>query len=129
MHTLSQSDFVAELKRAWPRVGEASGSVLKLADEAATAWPQSVEILRLKAALLQLAPESSGRTLDEAAECYKRALAVDPQDVETLEDLAHFHDAVLDDKSGAQRYFARANEERQRLGMPPNTSFERTHEG
>ena len=129
MRTPSESDFVAELKRAWPREGEASSALLVRADEASTAWPKSAAILRMKAALIQLGPENSRYSLEDALECYMRALAIDPLDVETLEDLAHFYDAVLDDEVEAQTYFARAKEERQRLGMPPNKSLEQTREG
>jgi len=129
MSTPSESDFVAELRRAWPRDGEAPLKLLKRADQAAAAWPGSAAILRLRAALIQLAPEHSSYSLDEALACYKRALEVDPGAVETLEDLAHFYDAVLGNQTQAREYFALASQERQRQGMPPNKSFERTREG
>src|SRR5688572_25454529 len=106
MRTPSESDFVAELKRAWPREGEAPSALLARADEASVAWPKSAAIFRLKAALIQLASGYSRYTLEDALECYKRALAIDPLDVETLEDVAHFYDAVLDDEAEAQSYFA-----------------------
>jgi tetratricopeptide (TPR) repeat protein len=129
MRTPSESDFVAELKRAWPGEGEAPSALLARADEAIAAWPKSAAILRLKAALIQLASENSHYSLEDALECYKSALAIDPLNVETLEDIAHFYDAVLDDQAEAQTHFALAKQERQRLGMPPNKSLERTREG
>ena len=87
MRTPSESDFVAELKRAWPRKGETPSALLARADEASSAWPKSAAILRLKAALIQLAAEDSRYSLEDALECYKRALAIDPLDVEPLEAL------------------------------------------
>jgi tetratricopeptide (TPR) repeat protein len=128
MRTPSESDFVAELKRSWPREGDASEALLARADEATAAWPRSAALLRLQAALIQLASENSRYSLEGALACYKRALTIDPNDVETLEDVAHFYDAVLGNETEAQTYFALANQERQRLGMPPNTSLERTRD-
>jgi hypothetical protein len=55
--------------------------------------------------LLQVAPNSRSRSpLRDAAVCYKRALALNPKDLDAMESLAHYYDAVLGQPRLAQRY-------------------------
>jgi tetratricopeptide (TPR) repeat protein len=114
---MTESDYIEALRRQWSRDGEASAGALQLADEAAANWPNSPRILCLRAALIQLAPENSPYTLEDALACYQRALAADPHAVPTLEEIGYYFDAVVGDSATAQHYFD-AIREREAQGIP-----------
>jgi len=54
--------------------------------------------------LIQLLETQDGPPLAEAAKSYKTALRLNPNDLETLESLAHFYDAVDPKPVTAKRY-------------------------
>ena len=58
----------------------------------------------LRGNLIQLLETQDGPPLAEAAKSYKTALRLNPNDLETLENLAHFYDAVEPKPAKAKRY-------------------------
>jgi hypothetical protein len=74
--------------------------------------------------LIQLGPKECPHPLDEALTSYRRAVELDPQCAGAWESIGHYHDAVLDDESAAEPFFAEAKRlrERQRAepSAPPN---------
>jgi tetratricopeptide (TPR) repeat protein len=58
----------------------------------------------LRGDLIQLLETQDGPPLAEAAKSYKTALRLDPNNLETLESLAHFYDAVEPKPATAKRY-------------------------
>lgn len=59
----------------------------------------------LRGDIIQLFETQDGPPLAEAAACYKTALKLNPNDLEALESLAHFYDAV-DPKPAKAKYYA-----------------------
>jgi tetratricopeptide (TPR) repeat protein len=72
------------------------------------AFPDSPKLWCMRGDLIQLASESCPHSLDDARACYQRATEIDPQFIEAWESLGHFHNAVLDDETTAQRFFSEA---------------------
>jgi len=58
----------------------------------------------LRGDLIQLLETQDGPPLTEAAKSYKTALRLNPDNLETLQSLAHFYDAVEPRPSIAKRY-------------------------
>ncbi len=58
----------------------------------------------LRGDFIQLLDTQAGPPLTEAAKSYKVALRIDPNNLETLESLAHFYDAVEPKPARAKRY-------------------------
>jgi tetratricopeptide (TPR) repeat protein len=58
----------------------------------------------LRGDLIQLLETQHGPSLAEAAKSYKTALRLNPNNLETLESLAHFYDAVDPKPATAKRY-------------------------
>jgi len=58
----------------------------------------------LRGDLIQLLETQDGPPLAEAAKSYKTALRLNPNNLETLESLAHFYDAVEPKPATAKRY-------------------------
>lgn len=54
--------------------------------------------------LIQLGENASTPPLTEAAASYKKALELDPNDLEAIESLAHFFDAVISQPTDAKQY-------------------------
>ncbi len=70
-----------------------------------TDWNNRVEAFALvdRAVRLQWADEHDGE-LSEIEECLVRALELDPENVGTLQEIAHFYDAVIPNPEKATRY-------------------------
>jgi Flp pilus assembly protein TadD len=64
-------------------------------------WPH---LWNLRGDLIQLIGTQDGPPLGEAAKSYKTALRLNPNDLETLANLAHFYDAVEPKPVTAKRY-------------------------
>jgi len=110
-HVVTENDYITKLEARWPRREDRDEVLLEtiaLADEAVRAFPQSPRLWCIRGDVIQLGPESCLHSLDDARACYQRATEIDPQFVEALESLGHFHNAVLDDETSAQSFFSEA---------------------
>src|SRR4051812_3211768 len=58
----------------------------------------------LRGDLIQLLPTMDGPPLSEAGKSYRKALKLNPNDLETLGGLAHFYDAVEQKPLEAKKY-------------------------
>lgn len=105
---MSESDYITELRARWPQDCDATLETVALADEAVRAFPRSAQLWCIRGDLIQLGPESCPHSLDDARASYQRATEIDPQFIEAWESLGHFHNAVLDDETTAQRFFREA---------------------
>ncbi len=118
---VSENEHVAKLKARWPRMQDNDAVLLEtisIADEAVSAFPQSSQLWCILGDVIQLGPEGSPHSLDNALMCYQRATEVDPQCIEAWESLGHFHSAVLDDESKAQGFFSEAERLRALIAEP-----------
>lgn len=58
----------------------------------------------LKARLIMLSSEECPYTLDDAGDCLLKALEINANDLEVIEELAHYYDIVAPDSQLATRY-------------------------
>ena len=121
---MTEQEYINRLKSMWPQDSDASLESVALADKAVSAFPRSTRLWCMRGDLIQLGPKECPHPLDEALTSYRRAVELDPQCAGAWESIGHYHDAVLDDESAAEPFFAEAKRlrERQRAepSAPPN---------
>jgi tetratricopeptide (TPR) repeat protein len=105
---MTENDYIEELKKRWPRTDDAALEVIARADEATCAFPRSPKLWCMRGNLIELGPENSPYSLDDALTSYKRAIEIDPQFVEAWEEIGYFYRNVLDDEDNAKPYFREA---------------------
>ena len=105
---MTEDNYIAELKKRWPRTGEAALETIAFADEATRAFPRSPQLWCMRGSLIQLSPENCPHSLHDALASYKRAIEVDPRFADAWEEIGYFYDNVLDDEAAAQPYFREA---------------------
>jgi tetratricopeptide (TPR) repeat protein len=105
---MTEDDYISQLRAGWPKDSDTSLAVIALADEAVRAFPQSARLWLMRGDLIQIGPKSCPHPLEEALRSYQRAIEIDPQFVDAWDEIGHYHDAVLADETGAQKYFREA---------------------
>jgi hypothetical protein len=107
---MSEEDYISTFRAAWPRTHEAKVSLvtMTLADEAVRVFPQSPRLWVIRGNLIELGPESTPYTLQDALLCYQRAVELDPKYAEAWDEIGHFQDAVMGDEKSAQKFFRQA---------------------
>ena len=83
---------------------------LDLSRRAIDDFPDSAELLCLRAELLQLRPDPDAKMVDEAWSCLCRAKELEPDVPEILELIGDFLDELRQDLSGAEAAFREALE-------------------
>jgi tetratricopeptide (TPR) repeat protein len=107
---MSEADYVKELSRRVRERDEATPETLGMADEAVAVFPDSARLWCMRGDLIQLGSEGGHHTLEDARRSYERALELEPSNVEALESLGYFFDAVQPDPLAAESYFLKAIE-------------------
>lgn len=104
--TASFKRGVAQIKREWraARYDRALSIVSRLLAE----WPDNPRLLMMWGDLVQLQPDETGPTLDEAKASLERAVELDEESPDGWKELGHFLSAVEDDAAGANRCFDKA---------------------
>jgi tetratricopeptide (TPR) repeat protein len=102
---MTEEDYIAELRKRWPRKGKAMLETVALADEATRAFPRSPKLWCMRGNLITLGPENCPHSLNEALASYKKAIEVDPSFAKAWEEAGYFYQDILDDKPAAQPYF------------------------
>jgi len=105
---MSEEEYIRELRERTTVGNGASLEIVALADEAVRDFPRSAKLWCLRGDLIQLGPENTPHSLDDALACFQRAIEIDPGFAEAWEELGHFYHVVLDDETGAQPYFREA---------------------
>ena len=105
---VSEEDYIVAIRDAWPKDGEAPLTLIALADEATVRFPDSPRLWCMRGNLIELGPEDSPHELSDALASYERAVRIEPAFAEGWEEIAHFHDVVLDDEASAKRFFEQA---------------------
>lgn len=119
LNGMTENDYVTELERRWPRPTDTDQALLAtiaLVDDAVRVFPQSPRLWCIRGDVIQLGPDGCPHNLEDARDCYHRAIDIDPQFVEAWESLGYFYHAVLDDEVGAARFFSEA--ERLKRSIP-----------
>lgn len=108
---MNEDQYVDELQRRWPKVstpGEPTEATLELTRQAVEEHPASAKLWIMRGNLLELADVETNLPLTEPMRCYRRAIHVDPFNIEAYEDLAWFLDAVLGNRRKAKRFVDKA---------------------
>jgi len=105
---MSEEEYISELRERTTVGNGASLEVIALADKSVRDFPRSARLWCLRGDLIQLGPENTPHSLDDALACFRRAIEIDRGLVEAWEGIGHFYDAVLDDEAGAEPYFREA---------------------
>ena len=103
-----ESAFIERLRSQWPVEGEASNELIALADEAVRLQPDSPRLWCMRGNLIQLGTEECPHSLEDALNCYLRAVEIDPDFVEGYEDAGYFYFNIMDDPKAARPFFAKA---------------------
>jgi tetratricopeptide (TPR) repeat protein len=101
---------IVDIRKRVTRAGTATPEDLDAVDEILDTDGPSVELLVLRGQLIQLVADAGDDELDEALDCYRQALELDPDSAMANEEIAHFLDDVADDPAEAIPYFRRAIE-------------------
>jgi cytochrome c-type biogenesis protein CcmH/NrfG len=107
---MTEQEYHDAITKLVPDEGEFPIEGINLIDAAVQEHPGSASLWQKRAHLIQLGPEETPHPLEEALVSYHRALELDPENPDIVEDIAHFHDAVMDDEPEAQKWFAKAKE-------------------
>lgn len=105
---MTESEYISALQARWPFEGDATLETLAFADEAVQAFPLSACLWVMRGDLIQLGPESSSHSLEEALHSYQQAIAIDPQFADAWDEIGHYHDAILNDETAARKFFQEA---------------------
>ena len=92
---------------------EVPAQAVVLIDEAVREHPRSALLWHKRGHLIQLGPDDPSHSLADALASYHAALDLDPGNVEIVEDIAHFHGAVMNDEPEAQKWFSKAKDMRE----------------
>ena len=107
---MTEEDYVKELSRRACECDEVTIETIGVADEAVAAFTRSPRLWCMRGDLIQLGCEGIRHTLEDARKSYERALELESDNIEALESLAHFFDAVVPDPAAAESYFLKAIE-------------------
>ena len=105
---MTEQDYTEAIANIISPEGDIPLEAISLIDAAVQAHPASASLWQQRAHLIQLGPEDSPHPLEEVLASYQRALEIDPENEDILEDIAHFHYAVMDDEIEALKWFAKA---------------------
>ena len=106
---MTEQEHIDRIRHSLPENGHASSAHLDAVDEALRQHPDSTRLWCLRGDLIQLSDDvDDGRELADAQRSYERALQIDPECLEAVEELGHFLDAVMDDPKSARPYFRHA---------------------
>ena len=105
---MTEEEYIAELRKRWPRKADATLETVALADEATRAFPRSPKLWCMRGDLIQIGPQNCPHSLNEALVSYKKAIEINPSFAEAWEEAGYFYQEVLDDEPAAQPYFREA---------------------
>jgi len=101
---------IADIRRRVAQSGGATENDVDAVDDILEAEGASAELLILRGQLIQLVAEDRPEELEEALECFREAISIDPTSAEAHEEIAHFLDGVAEDPAEAARFFRKAIE-------------------
>jgi Tfp pilus assembly protein PilF len=104
---MTESEYHDAITQLVPDEGDLPIEAVNLVDAAVQEHPGSASLWQKRAHLIQLGPKEAPHSLEEALTSYHRALGLDPANSDIVEDIAHFHDAVMDDEHESQKWFAK----------------------
>ena len=107
---MDEQDYIDELSRRVRLQDEVTLEMLDLVDRAVADHPSSPTLWCMRGDMIQIGPEESPHSLDDARSSYERALEIDPDNAKALESLGHYFDAVDPNPDLAESYFLKSIE-------------------
>jgi tetratricopeptide (TPR) repeat protein len=108
--SLTETDYVREIKSLLPEEGEVAVEVLELMEKAVAEYPDSSKLWCWRGDLIQMAALEAGYELDDALKSYERALEIDPINAEAYESIGYYEDVIMSDSTSAESPFRKAIE-------------------
>src|SRR5215218_4084571 len=105
---VTESEYIEELKKRWPRTGEGTKETIAFADEATRAFPRSPKLWCMRGNLVELGLGNSPYSVEDAIASYKRAIEFDPQFIQAWEDIGYLYRNVLKEEDKAKSYLHEA---------------------
>ena len=117
--SLTETDYVREIKSLLPDEGEVAVEVLELMEKAVAEYPESAKLWCWRGDLIQMAALEAGYELDDALKSYERALEIDPINAEAYESIGYYGDVIMSNSASAESAFRKAIE----LGAGRNSYY------
>ena len=108
--SLTETDYVREIKSLLPEEGEVAVEVLELMEKAVAEYPNSSKLWCWRGDLIQMASLEANYELDDALKSYERALEIDPSNAEAYESIGYYEDAIMSNPTSAESPFRKAIE-------------------
>ncbi len=108
--SLTETDYVREIKALLPEEGEVAVEVLELMEKAVAEYPNSSKLWCWRGDLIQMAALEANYELDDALKSYERALEIDPTNAEAYESIGYYEDAIMSNPVSAESPFRKAIE-------------------
>jgi tetratricopeptide (TPR) repeat protein len=108
--SLTETDYVREIKSLLPEEGEVAVEVLELMEKAVAEHPDSAKLWCWRGDLIQIASLEAGYELDDALKSYERALEIDPLNAEAYESIGYYEDVIMSNSASAESPFRKAIE-------------------
>lgn len=105
---MDENKYIARIKGVIPENGDVPNAVIELVDQAVRDFPMSVQLWILRGDLIQLGPLNSPYNLNDALLSYRKALEIDPSNIEAHEQIGHYFDAAMGDEAEAKKWFKKA---------------------
>lgn len=108
--SMTEDEYFGLIRGQWPESEgeEASGELVQLVSQALAKYPHSPRLLVMRGDLIQLSPDSPGIHIEEALECYRKAIEIDPRYIDGWTSIGYFLDVIADDFRAAEDAFRRA---------------------
>lgn len=87
---------------------EVTVEMLELIEQVVVEHPLSPRLWCLRGDMIQIGPDETAHSLDDARGSYERALEIDPDNAEALESLGHYFDAINSKPDIAESYFLKS---------------------
>ena len=106
---MSEEDYIEQIRLLFPDEGDIPYEVIELIEEAIVEHPYSERLWVLRGHMIVLCTKDSGDITD-ALLSYKRAIKINPLNVQTYEDIGYYYEELAGDKVEAGFWFAKADQ-------------------
>ncbi|MES0488720.1 MAG: hypothetical protein ABUK01_01930 [Leptospirales bacterium] len=106
---MSEEDYIDQIRSIFPDEGDVPYEVIELIEEGIVENPSSERLWVLRGHLIVLCTKDSNDITD-ALLSYKRALKINPLNVQTYEDIGYYYEELLGDEVEAGMWFAKADQ-------------------
>jgi hypothetical protein len=104
---MTESEYIKSIRNEFAANEKGDAQVLEKLEDGLKFFPQSVELWCLRGHLILLS-EGGDYELRDALDSYKKAVTLDPDCLDAIEELGYFYDVIERDPESALPYFRKA---------------------